>query len=294
MSSRRCFKAKHTVKVVSFKDGKVNRRSKLSVPIKYSERTNVHKYTSSSLPETSACGQPEVSFGGDEIVGPSFKPKRGKMRLKKKIKAYRDRKIKLGNAWLGIRQQLFSAFLEHQAMPVNQGCVIPECKESACGRCLDCGPAHFMCEEHINLVHASGQSFHYPEIWEIEKYIQYKFKEVVVWETNHNLDHGYTRDVVVVNRNGQQRLVKFKFCCHEPEAVTLMKYGLWPSSPKEPQAAFEKNLMELVKYIFLECRTSLKSICQAIYWIMPSLSPVYPWHCWKEGKHLYLIPMLFF
>ncbi|XP_028412645.1 uncharacterized protein LOC114535544 [Dendronephthya gigantea] len=54
-----------------------------------------------------------------------------------------------------------------------------------------------------------------------------------------------------------------------------MKHGLWPSSPKEPQAAFEKNLMELVKYIFLECRTSLKSICQAIYWIMPSLSPVY-------------------
>ena len=79
-----------------------------------------------------------VSFGADNVVGPSFKPKRGKIRLKKKIKPYRDRKIKLGNARLDIRQQRFSAFLEHQAMPVDQSCIFLGCKENACGRCLDC------------------------------------------------------------------------------------------------------------------------------------------------------------
>ena len=137
MSSCRCFKADRSVKVVSFKDGKLSRRSKLSVPVKYSERTINKVDDPSSSSQTSRYEQPEISFGADDVVGPSFKPKRGKIRLKRKIKAYRDRKIKLGNAWLGILQQLFSAFLEHQALPVDQSCVIPGCKENACGRCLD-------------------------------------------------------------------------------------------------------------------------------------------------------------
>ena len=74
---------------------------------------------------------------------------------------------------------------------------------------------------------------------------------------------------------GRQHLVKFKFCTHEPESVTLMQCELWPASPKEPQAALEIGFMEIVKYMFLECRASLKSICQAINWTKPTLSPVY-------------------
>ena len=36
----------------------------------------------------------------------------------------------------------------------------------------------------------------------VEKYVRYEFKQVAVWETNHNFDHGYTRGILVINRNG--------------------------------------------------------------------------------------------
>ncbi|CAB4004367.1 Hypothetical predicted protein [Paramuricea clavata] len=279
MSSRRCFKARKTLKVVSYKGGKVNRRSTLTVPVKYDSGQNASTSSLSSISggQYSCDSPPEVSFGADNDVGKTFhsKPKCGKLRLKKKINSYRNKKIRLGDAWLDVRNQLYLAALELQALPEEQYCIIPSCKEKACCRCLDCGPVHFMCDEHTSMIHAGGLTLHCPEIWKNNRYAPYKFGGMEVWNTEHNADHGYCRDIVVINKTGRQHLVKFKFCCHEPESVTLVRHGLWPASPKEPQAAFENGFMEILKYMFLECRASLKSICQAINWTMPTLSPVH-------------------
>jgi hypothetical protein len=191
MSSRRCFKAKKAVKVVSYKDGKVNRRSKLTVPVKYSEPAKEILSSPSASNQQYAVDSPQgVSFG-DDVVGETVKvrPKRGKLRLKKKIMAYRNKKIKLSNAWLDIRQQLLSTAVELQAFPPEQRCVMPSCKEEACGRCLDCGPAHFMCDEHINMIHA-GFHFHNPEIWKVyslysvEHSVQCE-KKIVLYHSNY-------------------------------------------------------------------------------------------------------------
>ena len=74
---------------------------------------------------------------------------------------------------------------------------------------------------------------------------------------------------------GQQHAIKIKCCEHESEAVTLVRNGFWPSTPKQPQVAFDLELMTLLQYLFLECRVSLKSIYQALQWLAPSLSKVY-------------------
>lgn len=74
---------------------------------------------------------------------------------------------------------------------------------------------------------------------------------------------------------GQQHAIKLKCCEHEPEAITLVKNGFWPSTPKQPQVAFDIKFMTIIQYLFLECRVSLKSIHQAMLWLAPSLSKVY-------------------
>ena len=74
---------------------------------------------------------------------------------------------------------------------------------------------------------------------------------------------------------GQQNPIKIKCCEHEPEAITLVRNGFWPSTPKQPQVAFDLEFMALLQYIFLECRVSLRSICQALQWLVPPASKVY-------------------
>ena len=70
--------------------------------------------------------------------------------------------------------------------------------------------------------------------------------------------------------------IKIKCCEYEPEAITLIRNSFWLSSPKQTQVAFDLGFMALFQYIFLECRVSLlKSICQALQWLVPPASKVY-------------------
>ncbi|RMX39089.1 hypothetical protein pdam_00017537, partial [Pocillopora damicornis] len=124
-------------------------------------------------------------------------------------------------------------------------CVIPFCDEEACGRCLYCSPGQFLCADHISLVHAGGRSLHHPEVWRT---------------TLHNIDHEYVRDIIAVGLHGQQHPIKIKCCEHEPEAITLVRNGFLPSTPKQSQVAFDRGSM--FRYTFLECR--IKDICRLL------------------------------
>lgn len=74
---------------------------------------------------------------------------------------------------------------------------------------------------------------------------------------------------------GRQHAIKLKCCEHEPEAITIIRNGFWPSTPTQPHVAFDIQFMTLLQYIFLEYRVSLKSIHQALLWLAPSCSKVY-------------------
>lgn len=172
-----------------------------------------------------------------------------KFRIKKKLRAYHTRKSRLATSWLDFRDQIVTALLSREAMPLGN-CVIPGCTNDALGRCLDCGPAMYLCEEHIQVVHAGGKSLHKPQAWKEGRFIPYKFQQTV-WTTPHNIDHGYVRDIIAINVHGQQHAIKLKCCEHEPEAITLIRNGFWPSTPKQPQVAFDIQFMTLLQYVFL-------------------------------------------
>lgn len=170
---------------------------------------------------------------------PQRKPKIRRIRLKKKLQAYRERKARLAASWVDIRQGLVSALLYRQALQEGQKCVIPSCGKDAFGRCLHCGPGQLLCEEHIETVHAGGRSLHYPEFWKDGRYLPYALHECI-WTTPHNNDHGYIREITAIGITGQHA-IKVKFCEHEAEASTLVRNGFWPSSPKQPQVAFDQG-----------------------------------------------------
>lgn len=95
------------------------------------------------------------------------KPRLRKVKIKRKLKAYHVRKTRLAESWLKVRSQLVSALLQRHTLPIGQLCVLPECDMEAVGRCLDCGPAQFLCEAHLSFVHAGGRSLHRSEVWKV-------------------------------------------------------------------------------------------------------------------------------
>jgi len=167
MPPRRDFRAKKRVTVVQFKGGKAKR----SVPLRYA----VQQASTSALPLVSSSGEVEVEENciddADDIheleETTQRKPRIRRIRLKKKLQAYRDRKARLAASWLDIRQGLVSALLYGQALQEGQKCVIPSCGNDAFGSCLHCGPGQFLCKEHIETVHGGGRSLHCPEFWKV-------------------------------------------------------------------------------------------------------------------------------
>lgn len=61
----------------------------------------------------------------------------------------------------------------------------------------------------------------------------------------------------------------------EEPCLTLIGYGMWPATPKEPKVAFDMHLMELAEVLFLECRLSTKQFCNALKWMVPDLHQAY-------------------
>ena len=106
-------------------------------------------------------------------------------------------------------------------------------------------------------------------------FLHFLLQNSPTWWINHYLQYKWLSQSPVHFLFSGQHSIKVKFCEHEPEAATLVRNGFWPSSPKQPQVAFDQGLMMLLHYLFLECRVSLKNIYQALQWMAPSLSKVY-------------------
>ena len=175
MPPRRDFRSEKPLNVINFKGGKVVRKSKLSVPVRYAAQQVTHLTPSAGIYSVSGTNTSDSTEGdlhcnlSDEPRGlrRNKKAKVRKVRIKRKLKAYHERKARLAASWLNVREQLVTALLSRQALPLRQMCVIPSCEEEARGRCLNCSPGQYLCEAHINSVHAGGRSLHLPEIWKV-------------------------------------------------------------------------------------------------------------------------------
>lgn len=151
MPPKRDFRSKKNLNLVTFKGGKAVRKAKFSVPVRYAAQQFID-----STPVAAGSLNAGRGFSPDQEDLPHIdephglrtkkKSKVTKVRLRRKLKAYHERKATLAASWLNARELLVSALLTRQALPLEQMCVIPFCEEKACGRCPYCSPGHFMCE----------------------------------------------------------------------------------------------------------------------------------------------------
>ena len=168
---RKDVRSKRAFKVVSFKAGKAVKKQKISIP----GRLFVHTTETSSFAlnsdvasdeQISQSAAEDLDFPAD-ASGSTGSRKLPKFRIKKKLRAYHTRKSRLATSWLDFWVQIVTALLSTEAMPLGKYCVIPDCMNDAPGRCLNCGPAMYLCEEHIQVVHAGGKSLHKAQAWKV-------------------------------------------------------------------------------------------------------------------------------
>ena len=113
------------------------------------------------------------------------------------------------------------------------------------------------------------------------KFQQFVFKNPRVLKVNHTCLGEYVKKMVCIDQNGRelfpsiivlitknnigfQHLVNTSFCSCEPEAVTLVRYGLWPATPTNPCLAFHQGLLIWMQALLLEGWISCDAFCRAV------------------------------
>jgi len=65
---------------------------------------------------------------------------------------------------------------------------------------------------------------------------------------------------------GRLCTIPIDMCECEPEACTLLRYGLWPATAEKPQTAFSISLLELLVCLSLECQVSVEGFFKTLCW----------------------------
>ena len=63
---------------------------------------------------------------------------------------------------------------------------------------------------------------------------------------------------------GIHHKIKFHFCSCYNEAVTLIKLGFFPATPKQLEVAFQFQLLDLLEALLLECQVAIKDFTNAL------------------------------
>ena len=112
----------------------------------------------------------------------------------------------------------------------------------------------------------------------------YEFKNPHVLSLpKHSCATSYTKNIVCIDHQGNlknpqkyknklqimvfqgfQHSVSVSFCSCEPEAVTLVRYNMWPATPANPQLAFHQDLLLWLESLQLEACIGIDAFCRAL------------------------------
>lgn len=105
---------------------------------------------------------------------------------------------------------------------------------------------------------------HIFEVWKNEAYLCFCPKTLPWTLPGHNCSTVYFKQMVVVDDKGRQHVRSIQFCKCECEAVRLIKFRLWPASPKYPKVAFHFDFMFWLCGLMIENAVSVRSFCNAL------------------------------
>ncbi len=70
--------------------------------------------------------------------------------------------------------------------------------------------------------------------------------------------------IVLISILGRTHECSMALCGCEPEAVTMLRHGFWPLSPKQPQVGIDVELLKTLQCLTLEGQVSLKIFSNAM------------------------------
>ncbi|XP_052086482.1 uncharacterized protein LOC127723773 [Mytilus californianus] len=198
-------------------------------------------------------------------------------------KKYEKAKYKRLENWAEVSKKLYQKGLQKQYLT---GSTCNQCNIDTTDlyRCIDCINYHATCLPCLEKRHE------FPHLHIFEKWMHGTFIgfscPTPVWEdgSHQECSTSYQKDIVVVDDKGRQHMRTIEFCACEEEAVTLLQYDLWPSSPKHPRLAFHIDLLRWLNGLLLECQVSAKGFCEALKARQPKLCKFL---VTKEGKEIY-------
>ncbi|CAG2236403.1 unnamed protein product [Mytilus edulis] len=185
-------------------------------------------------------------------------------------KKYEKAKYKRLENWAEVSKKLYQKGLQKQYLT---GSTCKQCNIDTTDlyRCIDCINYHATCLPCLKKRHE------FPHLHIFEKWMHGTFIgfscSTPVWEdgSHQECSTSYQKDIVVVDDKGRQHMRTLEFCACEDEAVTLLQYDLWPSSPKHPRLAFHIDLLRWLNGLLLECQVSAKGFCEALKARQPKL-----------------------
>ncbi|XP_028449680.1 uncharacterized protein LOC114565687 isoform X1 [Perca flavescens] len=175
--------------------------------------------------------------------------------------AYSKAKKREIHAWDAVKDDMLKVSFECSA-PITTQCVV--CLEDAEYRCIECSTTAVFCEACLKRTHRN--SLHLPDKWNNAYYEPFSLGLFLYLPEGHSTHAVYMKDMKVIISTGQLCTVTVNMCVCEPEACTLLRYGLWPATADKPQTAFSIPLLELFVCLSLECQVSVEGFCNTLRW----------------------------
>ncbi|XP_039662704.1 uncharacterized protein LOC120562852 [Perca fluviatilis] len=175
--------------------------------------------------------------------------------------AYSKAKKRGIHAWDAVKDDMLKVSFECSA-PITTQCVV--CLEDADYRCIECSTTAVFCEACLKRTHRN--SLHLPDKWNNAYYEPFSLGLFLYLPEGHSTHAVYMKDMKVIISTGQLCTVTVNMCACEPEACTLLRYGLWPATADKPQTAFSIPLLELFVCLSLECQVSVEGFCNTLRW----------------------------
>ncbi|XP_071150238.1 uncharacterized protein [Mytilus edulis] len=199
---------------------------------------------------------------------------------------YSKAKSKRLENWEGFRSQLLEVYVSHEEL-CNSICNFCGVESIDLYRCLDCALWITTCQSCMTKSHS------FPHLHTIEKWMHGTFIECPlnskVWKrTDHACESNYQKELVIVDDKDRQHLRHVQFCSCEQEPITLLRFNLWPASPKHPRLAFHVQLLMLLNGLLLESHVLVKSFCAVL---TARHSKHNAFYATKERQDLYKILM---
>ncbi|CAM4721750.1 unnamed protein product [Leuciscus chuanchicus] len=175
--------------------------------------------------------------------------------------AYSKAKKRELNAWNTVKEDMLKVSFETSA-PITSKCSV--CQRHADYRCLECSTTAVLCEACLRRTHHN--SLHVPDKWNNSSY-EPSYQGLFLYLPEGHENHAvYRKDIKVIVNTGRLCTIPIDMCECEPEACTLLRYGLWPATAEKPQTAFSIPLLELFVCLSLECQVSFEGFCNTLRW----------------------------